>query len=222
MSKIKNKIKTFYNLLAQGEFLVILKIIKDRIYSNIYFYYFRKDLSFLEFVEIPKTQIDFKLRPYQDKDAVYFKNLPLDDMLINANISTCYVAETSTGEVCYRQWFIEPSQNDKIKAFFGHNFPELKKDECIFERVHVTEKYRGQHIALTANIMLVKKALSLGYKWGVGCIDPENTSSLKAAAKAYVVPDKLQVTRWRFFRMDTIYIDVPKKFKDKHPWLFTL
>lgn len=215
-----HKIKTFFNLLIHGKFGYILKLLIQRTYSNTYSYFFKKDISIYKTITPPTTSVKFKLRTYKPSDSAYFKNLPWDDLLLNANIDTCYVAETLEGIPCYRQWFIEPSQNPKIKSFFGDNLPQLAPDECMFERVFVTKEYRGLNLAYTASYPLVLKALELGYKSAVGCIDVKNTRSLRAAVKTKAVPKKIQIAKWRFFKRRITYQDIPEKFKSRHPWLF--
>lgn len=220
MIAIVNKFKTFYNMILCGHFKYIIIIIKKRIYSNTYWYFVRRDLSLGLNSPIPKSKVDIKLRPYESSDHKYFQKLPLDDMLINADIDTCYVAVTEDGIPCFRQWFIEPSQNDKKNLFFGHNFPELEASECLFERAYAVKEYRGLNIYPVFNYLLGKKALDLGYRWVVACIDINNTASLKAALKLETRPHKLQITKWRFFTRRTVYVDIPQKLKGKNPWLF--
>ncbi|MFB9057593.1 hypothetical protein ACFFU9_12665 [Mariniflexile ostreae] len=216
---MKNKIKVFFSLLTHGDITVIFKIIKNRIYSNTSYYFFRRDLN-RGITYIPEAKIEVSIRPYRDSDYEHFKGLPLDDMLLNANIPTCYVAVTQDGTPCFREWFIEPSQNEKIKSFFGHNFPSLEEDECIFERAYAVERYRGMNIYSVVNYHLGKKALELGYRWAVSCIEISNIESLKGAIKLEARPHKLQVTKWRFFVRRTVYVEIPKKLKAKNPWLF--
>ncbi len=220
MDKVSNKIKVFLNLLLNGDFKIIFKTIANRIYSNRYFYFVRRDLEIAIKGKVPVSKVGISLRPYQNSDHKYFKGLPLDDMLINANISTCYVAVTKDNIPCFREWFIEPYENKKIKNFFGDNFPLLEANECIFERAYAVKEYRGLNIYSEVNYILGKMALSLGYKWVVACIDINNTQSLKAALKLETHPYKLQVTKWRFFVRRTSYIDIPEKLKTKNPWLF--
>ncbi len=220
LSKIKNKIKTFYGLLKGGKHKDILEIIKRRMYSDVSYYFIKKDLTILDNEPIPEAKINIKLRPYRESDHQYFKNLPLDDMLINANIPTCYVAVTDDDVPCFRQWFMEPKDNDKIQAFFRYNFPLLKADECILERAYAIRKFRGLNIMPRVIYLMEKMALDLGYKWAIGCIPVKNTLSLKAALNAQARPYKLQVTKRRFFIRRTVYIDIPKKLKVQNPWLF--
>jgi hypothetical protein len=220
MSRFVNKTKVFLILLSKGLFLDILKIIKYRMYSNTYYYFLKRDLHLGLQTEIPKAKIDISLRLYEESDAKYFKNLPWDDMLLEANIPTCYVAVTKDNKPCFRQWLIEPSQNNKVKGFFGDNFPVLEEDECIFERAYAPKNYRGLNIMPAVNYLLGKKALELGYRWTVACIETTNTKSLKAVHKLDTRPYKLQVTKWRLFKRVTVYKDIPQKLKDKNPWLF--
>ena len=220
MTVLIHKFNTFYNLISKGCFKDIFNIVKFRCYSNTYWYFVRRDLHLGLKGEIPKAKIPITLRPYKASDHQYFNNLPLDDMLLNANIPTCYVAVTEDDVPCHREWFIEPSQNIKIKAFFGHNFNKLKSDECIFERAFTRKEYRGLNIHVAVNYMLGKKALDLGYRWAVAMIDIDNIASLNAANKLETRPHKLQITKWRFFIRWTVHVEIPKKLKLKTPWLF--
>jgi len=207
-------------MIAKGYIKDIFIIIKNRAYSNSYWYFVRRDLCLGLKGDIPEAKMDIKIRLYKNSDNKYFSNLALDDLLINANIPTCYVAVTTDDVPCYREWLIEPSQNKKIKGFFGHNFHELEADECIFERAYTIEEYRGLNLYATVNYMLGKKALDLGYRWAVAIIDINNIASLNAANKLETRPHKLQVTKWRFFTRRVVYVDIPEKLKAKTPWLF--
>ncbi|CAH8286202.1 hypothetical protein EV196_106223 [Mariniflexile fucanivorans] len=207
-------------MVTSGHIKQIFIIIKNRTYSNTYWYFVRRDLNLGLIGEVPKTKIDIKLRPYKSSDHQYFSHLILDDMLLNANIPTCYVAVTNEDVPCFRQWLIEPSQNEKIKGFFGDNFPLLAADECIFERAYAVKEYRGMNLYPTVNYILGKKALDLGYRWVVACIDINNAASLKAALKLETRPYKLQITKWRFFTRKVSYTHIPEKLKKQNPWLF--
>ncbi|MFD0988638.1 hypothetical protein ACFQ1R_00895 [Mariniflexile jejuense] len=220
MYKLVKKAKVFLNMVLNGLYKDIFNIIKQRIYSNTYWFYIRRDLTQGINNQTHKAKIDITLREYTDADHKYFKNLPLDDMLINANIPTCYVAVTKDGIPCFREWFIEPSQNEKIKKFFVNNLPQLKPDECIFERAFAVKAYRGLDLYQEVNYLFAKKALNLGYKWSISCIDLDNILSLKAAHKLQTTPTKLLVIKHRFFTQKPVLIDIPKKLKAKTPWLF--
>lgn len=221
MKRLFNKFKVFLAMLWSGKFKSIFNLIKRRTYSDVSYYFFRSDLSLVYQATIPKSEISITLRPYRDSDYEHFKNLPLDDMLLNANIPTCYVAVTENDEPCFRQWFIESSENDKIQGFFRYNFPILKPDECIFERAYAVKKFRGLNLMPRVLYLMGLMAVEKGYKWGIACIPVHNTLSLKAAHKAHGIPYKLQVTKRRFFVRRTVYIDIPKRLKSQRPWLFS-
>lgn len=220
MPIILRKTRFFIKMLSNAQFKDIWGIIKHRTYSNTYSYLVRRDLTIGLDGPIPKAKINIKLREYRASDHKYFNHLPLDDMLLKANIPTCYVAVTDEDIPCFREWFIEPSQNHKIKKFFVDNLPQLEADECLFERVYNVKHFRGLDIYQEVNYLLAKKAIALGYKWVVGCIPLNNTLSLRAAQRLGVNPHKLQVTKWRFFIRKTVYEDIPVKLKTQNQWLF--
>jgi len=220
MSKILNKIKVFFYLLKSGKYKDILTILKRRIYSDEKFYLVRKDISNIDNEEKPKSRIDISLRPYEDADHIHFENLIEDDRLLAANIPTCYVAVTKDDIPCFRAWLMEPKDNDKIQAFFVYNFPILKPDEFIIERVQTVEAYRGLYLIVTVNNLLLQKAKELGYRWLFGCIKADNYPSLKGASRSGIYPYKLSITKYRFFTSRFVYVDIPKKLKRKTPWLF--
>jgi len=217
--KIKNKVKMFASMLKSGKLKDVFAIIKKRTYSNIYFFMVKQDIHLIDFDNIPKARIDVTIRPYEDSDHKHFQNLDLADKLLEAKIPTCYVAVTNEGIPCYRVWLFEPSQNNKTKAFFGYNYPKLKKDEFILEMVYTVKEFRKSYLMVTVNYMLFKKAKELGYKWAVGCISINNKPSLKGANRLGAHPYKLQITKWRFFTRKTIYVDIPEKLKAKYPQL---
>ena len=220
MANFKHKFMTLCNMIANSNFKDISLTIKRRLYSNTYWYFVRRDLHLGLNGAIPEAKIDITLRPYKDSDHVHFDNLPLDDMLLKANIATCYVAVTKDDIPCFREWLIEPSQNDKIKSFFGHNFPRLEADQCIFERAYAPKAYRGLNLHPAVNYLFAKKALELGYRWVVSIIDLNNMASLKMMHKLDTYPYKLHITKRRFFTKKTVYMDIPEKLKAKTPWLF--
>lgn len=207
------------SMIKNAQFKYIIKTIKRRTYSNIYFFLVKKDVTTVDYSKAPKARIDIKLREYQNSDYEYFKNDALGNKLIEAKIPTCLVAVTNNNIPCFRCWFLEPANHKKVQSFFGYNYPELKEDEFMLELVHTVKEYRSQYVYVAANFMLMKKAKDLGYKWVIGCISLDNLPSLKGANRAGGHPYKLQITKWRFFRRKTIYVDIPEKIKAKYPQL---
>lgn len=215
-----NKIKVFFNLIHTGNSMSILRILKKRMYSNTEFVLARKDIQESANDSTVKPRIDITLRHYKDSDHIYFENLVQDDMLLAAKIPTCYVAVTKEDIPCYRVWFLDSSQNDKIQDFFGYNFPVLKDDEFILERVHTVEAYRGLYLMVSINNLFIQKARKEGYRWALGFIKPDNYPSLKGAVRSGAKLYKLQITKRRFFTRRTVYVDIPKKYKLENPRLF--
>lgn len=221
MAKIFNKIKVFLNLLITGKYKDILTIVKNRIYSNTYSHYIiRRDLESLNSEPIPEAKINVTLRPYKDSDHAHFENLPLDDILLKANIPTCFVAVTDDDIPCFRQWFMEPKDNNKLQAFFKKELPILKENEIMLERSYAVKKFRGLNLMPRVHYLMQKKALDLGYKWVVGFIPINNSLSLRGAFRAGGKPYKLLVIKRLFFIKRYVYIDIPQKLKDQNTWLF--
>lgn len=221
MNKFVSKLKVFLKMLSNGLYKETWEIIKNRFYStNSNMYLVKRDLTINMKGAVPKAKIDITIREGKQEDYKYFRTTPEDELFIKANMNTCYVAVTKDNIPCFREWLIEPSQNKKIKKFFADNIPQLKPDECLFERAYAVKEYRGLNLYPEVNYLLGKKALNLGYKWAIGTIATNNILSLKAALGVETKPYKLQVVKWRFFMKRIVYIDIPKKLKAANPWLF--
>lgn len=217
MAEIIRKGKLFFSMIANGYIMEMFKILKKKTYSNDYFFMIKRDLS--KEIKIPPSRINLSIRPYKESDHKYFPNLPEDDRMLSENIDTCYVALTEEGIPCYRHWLIYPSQNEKMKKYFGDNLPLLKEGECMLERAFTIPEFRSKYVMPAASSMLANMAKNDGYKWVITCTHVDNIPTLKGAVKCDAVIYELQTIKWRFFKKSVTYSKVPEKFKT-NPQLF--
>jgi hypothetical protein len=120
--------------------------------------------------------------------------------LLESGISTCYVAIAPNGKVCYMQWLIPPSENERLRVFFGNLYPVLGPDEALLEGAFTPESFRGQGIMGAAMSLFSQRATNFGARWVVTFVDEQNPASVKGCVKAGFAPYVRRHETFRLFR----------------------
>jgi hypothetical protein len=211
MSRLINRTKLVFLMVAKGEAGLLVREFKRRLYSNERSLCLRRDLD-IPF-ETPAAKIPIEIRPMRDEDAP--KLLGEDDTGISSEavkesarrklffrekVPTCYVAVTEDGSPTYMQWLMAATHNDQIQAYFRGGVPVLKEDEGLLEFAFTLEKYRGMRIMPHAMAEIAKKGLDFGAKYIITFVPEENIPSLKGCKRAGFSPYMVRIFKWRCFR----------------------
>ncbi|WP_274475680.1 GNAT family N-acetyltransferase [Mangrovimonas aestuarii] len=199
------------NLIKDGEFKQLFNGLTKRLYSNTQSFGLKRDLE-IPF-EAPKANIQLKIRPANNSDMEAFRKFHTEDRLLSTDIPQCYVATTSSNEVCYRQWLMGSKQNDKIRYCFGKTFPKLKPDEALLEGAFTLPNYRGKKIMPEAMARIAEKGNELGVKYIVTFVNINNIPSLKGCKRSGFNPYVVRNERFFLFFKSTSFSTIPKRLK---------
>jgi len=119
---------------------------------------------------------------------------------MESGLSTCYLATTTDGEICYMQWLIDSSQNDLISREFPGLCPPLGSDEMLLEWAYTFVKFRGLGIMADAMSQISEKGAAAGAHWLYTYVALDNIPSLKGCRSAGYRPYQIRTERWRLFQ----------------------
>lgn len=136
--------------------------------------------------------------------------------MLEAGLTTCYVAVTAQGEPCYMQWLIGPEQNNMVRTYFKGIFPGLEPGEALLEGAFTPEAYRGKRIMPCAMAQIAEKASEIGARWVVTFVTHDNIPSLKGCQRSGFVPYLTREERWRAFRHLVTFTPLPEG--TPYPW----
>jgi hypothetical protein len=209
-------------LVRQGHGREVLRALLVRLHSQSVAYGLRRDLD--QPFTPPAAKIPLQVRPLRaDEPLSFLDPAPGSDSgaewirrnqlrLLAAEIPTCWIATTASGEPCYMQWLIGPQANDRIRAQWGDLFPHLAPDEALLEGAYTPDSFRGLGIMPNAMARIAENARQLGARWVVTFVTPENTPSLKGCKRAGFHPYvERRVTRW-LGRQRTTFAPLPEGF----------
>jgi hypothetical protein len=120
--------------------------------------------------------------------------------LIEYGMPACYVAVTDHGTPCDLQWLMGHEQNERIRPFFGGEYPRLDRNEMLLESAFTPESFRGMKIMPCAVSRIAEKAKQSHEDRVTTFVDDVNIPSLKGFKRAGFVPYLLRTERSRFFR----------------------
>ncbi len=170
--------------------------------------------------QAPAAKVSTQIRPLMPGDDLSFLNNnaePANEILsrlgqvrmLKANLSTCYVAVLPDGKIAYMQWLIGASENDKLKANFGGQFPALQSTEALLEGAYTVPAYRGLGIMANAMAQIAERAIHIGAQRVITFVGNDNTASLKGCERAGFSPYVTRQESWRFFRRRTNFVALP-------------
>ena len=128
---------------------------------------------------------------------------------IDAGIGTCYVGVTEKDEPCYMQWLIPAKDNERIQKYFHGIFPVLRPDEAILEFAFTPERWQGKGIMPAAMALIAEKATDVGANRVITFVDSVNVPALRGCKKAGFMPYVARIDKWRLFRRQCVFIDLP-------------
>ncbi len=211
---MKNIVIRIFDLIKKGELKFVINGIAKRIISKNEVFGLRRDLNLV--FQNPDPLIEIAIRAFRDEDQKYFKEDLQNDGLIEKEIPYCYVATNSKDIPCFRQWFIGPNQNSKIKEFWGKAFPVLKEDEALLESAFTRPTFRGKRIMPAAMARIAEKGHDLGVRWVITFVGIDNIASLKGCQRAGFDPYILRKEKWFMFKKTITFENIPKELMDTY------
>ena len=208
------RVKPVFSLLIKGELKILLNGISKRFNSEVIALGFKNDLN--EKTEIPKAQIELKIRLSKKSDTTHFVDDNYNLGLVEENIKNLYVATTQDDLPCFRLWLMDSSQNEKIKRFFTGNFPTLNSNEALIESAFTLPAYRGKRIMPEVTTRLLKKETSIGIQYAICFININNTPSLRAYKRCGFKPYTLRQEKWFLFKKRVSFVDIPNDMLEKY------
>jgi GNAT superfamily N-acetyltransferase len=204
------KVKLIKFMLFRGQFVLLLREILRRLYSDDSFLYLRCDLT-KTFKPITE-KISIRVRTIRNADVPRlldlnkkgittneFKEQATRLSLLNTNIKTCYVAVTADDNPCHMLWLIRPNENDKMQKYYKGGFPALNPDEVIVEGLFTPDPYRNKGIMTNMLSKIAEMSAESGARWEIALVRYTNIPSLKAFERAGFKSFKIRKDRWRFF-----------------------
>src|SRR5258708_11611917 len=196
-------------VVRSGKFGALAGEFAKRIFSNKESYLLRRDLSVPFHAAPPKQPIE--IRPIRESDkTTILAARPGRLAILRANIPTCYLAVTASGEICYMQWLVEASNIDRFKMFFDGELKSLAKDEVLLEFAYTFEKFRGQRIMGAAMAAIAEKGLLSGARYAVTYVQKDNVPALKGCSAAGFSPYMTREERWRMFSFKESFRNLPR------------
>jgi RimJ/RimL family protein N-acetyltransferase len=218
MRGLLSRIRDIGRLLASGNASKAWWAITYRAHSDSISIGLRRDLR-VPFTG-PKAKIPISVRPLAPTDDLSALDsapgLSSDEAfwrlgqrrLLKSGLQTCYVAIAPEGKPCYMQWVIPPSQNDRLKTFFGNLYPVLAPDEALLEGAYTPEAYRGKGIMGAAMAEVAARAVDHGARWVITFVDQENEASFKGCIRAGFTPYLQRNERFRWFRRQVTFTPI--------------
>ena len=204
-----SKLYNAFQLIRKGHFVVFLKELQNRIYSNSVSFGLQRDLK-NEF-HASSAKITIQIRTLRTEELPELLDTSSDPTIsprivagqramVKANIPICYVAVTVEDKPCYMQWLIGYDDNQKIKDYFKGVFPPLKKQEALLEGAYSHPAYRGLRIMPNAMALIAEKAANINARWVNTFVDVTNIPSLKGCQRSGFEPYLIRKDRWFLFR----------------------
>jgi GNAT superfamily N-acetyltransferase len=209
------------NLLMRGHPQTLLRrALGTRLHSETFAVGLRRDLD-CPFVH-PAAKLPLVIRPLRSDDDLSILNIDQSGLasevlferlsqrrLINAGQPTCWVAIAPDDKVCYMQWLVAPSDNDRIRAQWDDLFPQLAPGEALLEGAFTGDAYRGQGIMAHAMSRIAVAARDFGARWVHTFVGVTNTPSLKGCKKAGFVPFQQRSENWWLLRRRVAFTPLP-------------
>jgi hypothetical protein len=208
MQSYYGRAQRFLLVVRSGKLIKLAQELVKRVFSNSESYLLRRDLTVPFHASASKQPIE--VRPIRDSDIpVILAARPGRLLILRANIPTCYLAVTASGEICYMQWLVEPTDLDRFRPFFDGELNNLRKDEVLLEFAYTFEQFRGQKIMPAAMALIAEKGLLSGARYAVTYVQKDNIAALKGCAAAGFSPYMIRNERWRIFSFKESFRSLP-------------
>jgi len=119
--------------------------------------------------------------------------------LLRSGLHTCYVAIAPDGKLCYMQWVIPASENERLRGFFGNLYPLIGRDEALLEGAYTPMAFRGKGIMGAAMAQVAERAAEFGARWVITFVDQQNAASIKGCLRAGFTPYLRRHEKFRLF-----------------------
>jgi hypothetical protein len=214
------RIRDLWRLVRRGHARKAWDSVSYRIYSDSTSLGMRRDLT-VPF-QAPAPKIPITVRPLAASDDLSALDpaapgVSADEAswrlgqrrLLDSGISTCYVALAPTGKVCYMQWLMPPTENERLHAFFGNLYPVLGPDEALLEGAFTPDAFRGQGIMGAAMAHFSTQATAFGARSVITFVDELNPASVKGCMKAGFAPYVRRHETFRLFSRRVSFAPLP-------------
>ncbi|HET8666748.1 MAG TPA: GNAT family N-acetyltransferase [Terriglobales bacterium] len=220
MKTVAGKILDLSRLTLNGHGNVAIQALKARMYRDSVSLGLCRDLR-TPFA-VPAAKVVTHIRPLLRTDDLSFLNddaEPASELLtrvgqlrmLKADLPTCYVAVLPDGKIGYMQWLIGASENEKIMANFGEQFPSLQCTEALLEGAFTVPAYRGLGIMANAMAQIAERAINLGAHRVITFVGKENGASLKGCERAGFSPYVTRHESWRLFRRKINFVAIAEQ-----------
>ena len=211
---IGNRLYELARLIRAGHVRRVSRAVASRLSSRDIAFGLRRDLTVPLSPPTPKLSVVVRpldpldALPFLDADAPGIEGVVAFDRvrqrrLLDDGIGTCWVAVAPGGAVCYMQWLIPSSSNDRVQERWPKLFPVLETDEALLEGAYTPEQYRGQGIMAHAMAVIAERAADFGARWVVTFVGTDNVPSLKGCRRAGFTPYVERQERWMLGRRTT-------------------
>lgn len=220
MSRLGSKLGTMITLLRAGHRAEVGRRLRGWLHSDSLSYGFRRDLA--RPFQAPPARIPITVRRIEKGEGLELLNVRGRDLtgegtyqrmsrrqFLESGIPLGYVAVTSDNRPLFVQFLVLPAQNARTQAYFGGLFPWLAPDEALVELAFTLEAYRGLGIMPSAMAQIAEIARESGARWAVRFVASYNIPSLKAGERAGFSPYLLRTERWRLFRRQVSFQELP-------------
>jgi hypothetical protein len=198
----------FLLVVRSGKFAKLARELVKRTFSNSESYLLRRDLT-VPF-QAPAARQPIDVRPIRESDiSAILGARPGRLLILKANIPTCYLATTASGEICYMQWLIGQSELERFRPFFDGELRDLRNDEVLLEFAYTFEQFRGQKIMPAAMAAIAERGLLSGARYAVTYVQKDNIAALKGCAAAGFSPYMIRNERWRIFSFKESFKSLP-------------
>lgn len=209
MDSYLGRAQRLFLVIRRGKFGALARELAKRAFSNKESYLLRRDLNVPFHASAPKQPIE--IRPVRDSDIPeILRARPGRLLILRANIPTCYLAVTASGEIGYMQWLIARSELERFKPFFDGELKDLTEDEVLLEFAYTFEGLRGQKIMGAAMAAIAEKGLLSGARFAITYVQKDNIPALKGCAAAGFFPYMIRVEKWRAFSFKESFRNLPK------------
>jgi hypothetical protein len=198
----------FLLVVRSGKFAKLARELVKRVFSNSESYLLRRDLTVPFQASAAKQPIDVRAICDSDISAILSAR-PGRLLILKANIPTCYLGITTSGQISYMQWLIEQSDLERFRPFFDGELRNLRKDEVLLEFAYTFEQFRGQKIMPAAMAAIAEKGLLSGARYAVTYVQKDNIAALKGCAAAGFSPYMIRNERWRIFSFKESFRSLP-------------
>jgi hypothetical protein len=215
-----SRVRDVVRLILSGNLKKALWAIEYRMHSASTSLGLRRDLT-VPFAG-PSAKIPFVVRPLSPSDDLSTLDpdqpgISSEEMfwrlaqqrLLHSGLQTCYVAIGPEGKLCFMQWVVLSSDNDRLRSAFGNLYPPLASNEALLEGAFTPDTSRGLGVMSAAMAQIAERAAEGGARWVITFVDENNVASVKGCLRAGFTPYLKRFERFRLFRRRVTFANLP-------------